>query len=262
KSLISFFTIIPIRVDPLSEDTQKYLPLTPVIGAFYGIIAGLLFIGLNSLLPPFPSAAIMLLTVYLLNGFLHIDGLIDFGDGITAFGEREKKLSAMKDPRVGAGGVALVLLVTLTALSLYSALPYYHTVSYTQLFIFIYTLEILCKNSLLACATFGKPHNSGIGKIFVEKMGKKKLLTSTLMSLILILIIIFPYTCFLRLSISLEIKIFLLLSPAISIPIGAAIAYFANKIFGCVTGDVLGASHEISRLIILVVIIVVIKLYA
>ncbi|MEM3526366.1 MAG: adenosylcobinamide-GDP ribazoletransferase, partial [Candidatus Jordarchaeaceae archaeon] len=90
KSLISFFTIIPIRVDPLSEDTQKYLPLTPVIGAFYGIIAGLLFIGLNSLLPPFPSAAIMLLTVYLLNGFLHIDGLIDFGDGITAFGEREK----------------------------------------------------------------------------------------------------------------------------------------------------------------------------
>jgi adenosylcobinamide-GDP ribazoletransferase len=262
KSLLALFTIIPIRGEILSEETPKYLPLTTLVGVFYGVLAGLLFVGLNFILPPFPSAAIMLLAIYLLNGFLHMDGLIDFGDGITAFGDREKKLSAMKDPKVGAGGVTLALLVTLTTLSLYSTLTPHHTISYAQIFLFIYTIEIVCKNSLLACATFGKPHNSGIGKTFVEGMEKKKLLASTLISLIFLSITIFLYIHLINFSISPEIKIFLLSSPIISIPIGATIAYIANKSFGCVTGDVLGASHEISRLIILILCTVVIKLYA
>ncbi|MEM2145932.1 MAG: adenosylcobinamide-GDP ribazoletransferase, partial [Candidatus Jordarchaeaceae archaeon] len=127
KSLLALFTIIPIRGEIISEETAKYLPLTAVIGVFYGVLAGLLFVGLNFILPPFPSAAIMLLAIYLLNGFLHMDGLIDFGDGITAFGDREKKLSAMKDPKVGAGGVTLALLVTLATLSLYSTLTPHNT---------------------------------------------------------------------------------------------------------------------------------------
>lgn len=262
KSLLALFTIIPIKEDILTEETKKYLPLTSVIGVLYGILAGLIISGLNFVLPPFPSAAIMLLTIYLLNGFLHMDGLIDLGDGITAFGDREKKLSAMKDPKVGAGGVTLALLVTLATVSLYSTLSTHHTIPYIPPFLFVFTVEILCKNSLLACATFGKPHQSGIGKLFVEGMQKKKLLTSTLITLAFLLTAIFLYTHLLKLSIPLQIKIFLLTSPIISILIGATIAYTANKSFGCVTGDVLGASHEITRLIILALITVVTKTYA
>jgi adenosylcobinamide-GDP ribazoletransferase len=262
KSLLALFTIIPIKEEILTEETKKYLPLTSVIGALYGVVAGLVLVGLNFVLPPFPSAAIMLLTIYLLNGFLHIDGLIDFGDGITAFGDKEKKLSAMKDPKVGAGGLTLALLVTLATVSLYSTLSTPHTILYTPPCLLVFTVEILCKNSLLACATFGKPHKSGIGKLFVEGMQKKKLLTSTLITLAFLLTAIFLYTPLFNLNIPLQIKIFLLTSPAISILIGATIAYTANRSFGCVTGDVLGASHEISRLIILALITAVVKLYA
>nr|MDO8079754.1 adenosylcobinamide-GDP ribazoletransferase [Candidatus Freyarchaeota archaeon] len=262
KSLLALFTIIPIRGAPISEETAKYLPLTSVVGAFYGVLAGLLLVGLNFVLPPFPSAAIMLLALYLLNGFLHMDGLIDFGDGIAAFGDKKKKLSAMKDPKVGAGGLTLALLVTLATLSLYSTLPLYGKIPYAQLFLFVFSIEVFCKNSLLACATFGKPHKSGIGKLFVEGMGKKKLLASTLISVAFLITAIFLYAHFLNLSIACEIKIFLLTSPAISILIGTSIARSANRSFGCVTGDVLGASHEISRLIILALIVMVVKLYA
>lgn len=262
KSLMALFTIIPIRGGTVSEETAKYLPLTSAVGAFYGVVAGLLLVGLEFVLPPFPSAAIMLLAIYLLNGFLHADGLIDFGDGIAAFGDKKKKLSAMKDTKVGAGGVILALLTTLGTISLYSTLPLYGKIPYAPLFLLVFSIEVLCKNSLLACATFGKPHKSGIGKLFVEGMSKKKLLASTLITLAFLITAIFIYVHILDLSIACEIKLFLLISPAISIIIGASIARLANRSFGCVTGDVLGASHEITRLIILALITVVIKLYA
>ena len=256
KSLMALFTIIPIHGAQFSEEVFKYLPLTVLIGAFYGVLAGFVLVGLEFVLPPFASAAIMLLTVYLLNGFFHVDGLIDFGDGIAAFGDKQKKLSAMKDTRVGAGGLIFALLITIATLSLYSTIPY------ALLFLFVFSIEILCKNSLLACATFGKPHESGIGKLFVEGMGKKKLLASSIISLTFLIILIFIYAHFLDFSIAYEIKLFLLVSPAISIIPGTSVAFLANKTFGCVTGDVLGASHEISRLILLALTMVVITLYA
>ncbi len=256
KSLMALFTIIPIRGGQFSEEVFKYLPLTVLVGAFYGVLAGLLLVGLEFVLPPFASAAIMLLIVYLLNGFFHVDGLVDFGDGIAAFGDKQKKLSAMKDTRVGAGGLIFALLITIATLFLYSTIPY------ALLFLFAFSIEILCKNSLLTCATFGKPHESGIGKQFVEGMGKKKLLASSLISLIFLIIVIFFSAYFLDLSIACEIKLFLLISPAISIIIGASVALLANRSFGCVTGDVLGASHEISRLVILALVVVVITIYA
>ncbi len=256
KSLMAIFTVIPIREGQFSEEVVKYLPLTIIVGVFYGVLAGVIYAGLAFVLPAFASAAIMLLIVYLLNGFFHVDGLVDFGDGIAAFGDKQKKLSAMKDTRVGAGGLILTILITITTVSLYSAIPY------AQLFLFIFAIEVLCKNSLLACATIGKPYESGIGKQFVEGMNKKKLLASTLLSLTFLIIIIFSYVYFLDLSIACEIKLFLLISPAISIIAGASIALLANRSFGCVTGDVLGASHEISRLILLALTVAVITLYA
>ncbi|MHA1579878.1 MAG: adenosylcobinamide-GDP ribazoletransferase [Candidatus Freyarchaeota archaeon] len=251
KSLFALFTVIPIKGEEFSEDVARYLPLTPVVGAVYGVLAGLLLVGLEFVLPPFPSAAIMLLAVYLLNGFFHVDGLIDFGDGIAAFGDKQKKHQAMKDTKVGAGGVILALLVTLANVSLYSNIPL------PPLFISVFSVGILCKNSLLACAAFGKPHEYGLGKLFVERMNKKKLLVSSLISLALVSTAILIYYL-LDLSVAYELEIFLLASPLISIIAGASVSLPANKLFGCVTGDVLGASHEISRLIILALITMVI----
>ncbi len=256
KTLVAMFTVIPVRKSQFSEETVKYLPLTIIIGAFYGILAGIVYVGLALILPTFASAAIMLLTVHLLNGFFHVDGLTDFGDGIAAFGDKKKRLSAMKDVRVGAGGLILALLTTIATVSLYSVLPY------IQLFLLVFAIEVLCKNSLLACATLGKSHESGIGKQFVEGMNKKRLLASTLLSLAFLILIMFIYNYFLYISMACEVKLFLLFSPVLSVISGASFAVLSNRIFGCVTGDVLGASHEISRLILLTLIVAVISLYA
>ncbi|HPT74691.1 MAG TPA: adenosylcobinamide-GDP ribazoletransferase, partial [Methanomassiliicoccaceae archaeon] len=78
----------------------------PVIGLFYGLVAGTLFYALGHVFNGLIVAAIILLAVHGLNRFLHFDGLIDLGDGLIATGTMEKKMSAMKDTRVGAGGVA------------------------------------------------------------------------------------------------------------------------------------------------------------
>ena len=63
------------------------------------------------------AAAAVLALVLILSGCNHLDGLLDFGDGLMAHGSREKRVSAMTDRQIGTGGVAAALIVILLAFS-------------------------------------------------------------------------------------------------------------------------------------------------
>jgi len=55
----------------------------------------------------------------LINGAQHVDGLLDFGDGIMFHGSPSGKLRIMRDPTTGAGGLSLGLIIlTTTAFSI------------------------------------------------------------------------------------------------------------------------------------------------
>jgi len=96
----------------------------PLVGLGLGLAAGLIAAGLSRLgLPPLPSALLAVLTLALLTGALHEDGLADLADGMGARGGRDQRLAVMRDSRSGAFGVlALVFSVGLRAAAL-AALP-------------------------------------------------------------------------------------------------------------------------------------------
>ncbi|MEM3751063.1 MAG: adenosylcobinamide-GDP ribazoletransferase, partial [Candidatus Jordarchaeales archaeon] len=92
KLLLSFFTVIPVKHAGSLSEAAGHLALIPIIGVIYGLLAGISLAGMGLLLPSLPSAALTLLAVNFLNGFFHMDGLVDFGDGLTALGGRDEKL--------------------------------------------------------------------------------------------------------------------------------------------------------------------------
>lgn len=251
KLLFSFFTVIPVKHAGSLEEAAGHLALTSLVGAFYGIVAGVFLSVAELLIPPLPSATLALLVVSALNRFLHMDGLVDFGDGLTAVGSREEKLSAMKDVHVGAGGVAVALLVTASSIALYSSVPRDHAL------LSAFTVELACTVSMLACACAGKPRGSGLGSFFVENTGWRDLLASVAISAALSFLLFAASAYTLSLSASYELAPLIPLSLLVGVAAGVVVASLSNKVFGCVTGDVLGACRELSRIPLLVAALVV-----
>ena len=118
---LQFLSSLPIRLPgmPQPQELGRSLLFYPLVGLLFG----LLLWGLNTLLMGAPlllHAALLLTAWVLLSGGLHLDGLADSADAwLGGFGDRERTLTIMKDPRSGPIAVVtlgLVLLLKFTAL--------------------------------------------------------------------------------------------------------------------------------------------------
>jgi adenosylcobinamide-GDP ribazoletransferase len=223
------------------EGLSKRFYLVPLVGLFYGLIAGLAFYLLTQVFNNFVAAVIVVLVVHSLNRFLHFDGLIDLGDGLIATGTQEKKRGAMKDTRVGAGGVSFGIMFTLLLVGALSSV-------WTLLIFAPLAMEVLAKNSLLCAAAFGK-EREGLGSPFVKNTGPESVAASIALSLL----ILFPASLLLvspTYGLG-DAAIIVLSMTAASLICGWLMAKLAMRSFGCVNGDVLGATNEISKAVVL-----------
>ncbi|WP_109512010.1 adenosylcobinamide-GDP ribazoletransferase [Pseudomonas ovata] len=112
---LQFLGSLPVRLPGMPEPRQmgRSLLCYPLVGALFG----LMLIGLSLLLsgaPPMLHAALLLSAWVLLSGGLHLDGLADSADAwLGGFGDRERTLTIMKDPRSGPIAVVTLVLVLL-----------------------------------------------------------------------------------------------------------------------------------------------------
>jgi len=89
------------------------LPWFPLVGAVLGAAAGLVWWAGNHVWPPAVAAAVTAAVGVALTGALHFDGLADAADGLLPHAERERRLTIMRDPGVGAFAVVAVALALL-----------------------------------------------------------------------------------------------------------------------------------------------------
>jgi adenosylcobinamide-GDP ribazoletransferase len=112
---LQFLSSLPIRLPgmPTPEELGRSLLFYPLVGLLFGVVLW----ALNWLLlgTPLLLHAALLLTVWvLLSGGLHLDGLADSADAwLGGFGDRERTLTIMKDPRSGPIAVVTLVLVLL-----------------------------------------------------------------------------------------------------------------------------------------------------
>lgn len=253
KGMFSFFTMLPINIEMKEMKAMDHnFWLVPVIGLFYGVLSLAIYSLLYWIIgSTFVSAVAALFCVHMFNRFLHLDGMIDIGDGLTVAGTREDHLRALKDTRIGAGGMATGLFVVLITVACYSfSVPY-------VMFFLIPMAEIMARNAQVSAAAFGMP-GQGMAGNSVRYTEPFDLLGSSGLSVIFSVIMMVIVSLICDVQIYMALWIALIVSFIVSIVWGFIMVIIAEKNFGMVNGDVLGATNESSRALILVIALAVV----
>jgi len=112
---LQFLSSLPVSLPGMPEPRElgRSLLFYPLVGVLFGLLLWLASLLLQG--TPAPLHAALLLTVWvLLSGALHLDGLADSADAwLGGFGDRERTLQIMKDPRSGPIAVVTLVLVLL-----------------------------------------------------------------------------------------------------------------------------------------------------
>tara|TARA_Y100001960_G_scaffold238593_1_gene251621 strand:+ start:473 stop:1114 length:642 start_codon:yes stop_codon:yes gene_type:complete len=202
--------------------------LFPIVGIIIGLVIGTLGYGLSLYLEPLVVSLVVVASLAVMTGIHHTDGLADFADGLMTKGSKEKKRKAMKDLSVGSAGIFSIVIYavgTIIALSLSSGM---------ELFKIILLSEIMAKFSMVLMAGLGNSAAIGSNSPFMDSMKDKKRLLVAGVITIIPFIIIGEMNGFIVFAVGIVITMFL---------VG-----LSTRSFGGITGDVMGASNEITRL--------------
>ncbi len=227
SSVFSFLTILPTSNSELNS-IAKNMYLFPIVGIIIGLVIGTLGYGLSLYLEPLVVSLVVVASLAVMTGIHHTDGLADFADGLMTKGSKEKKRKAMKDLSVGSAGIFSIVIYavgTIIALSLSSGM---------ELFKIILLSEIMAKFSMVLMAGLGNSAAIGSNSPFMDSMKDKKRLLVAGVITIIPFIIIGEMNGFIVFAVGIVITMFL---------VG-----LSTRSFGGITGDVMGASNEITRL--------------
>lgn len=250
--MFSFFTMIPIKVEKKHMDSMNSMFwLVPVVGLFYGLLLVAVYVPLQHYVSPLIAAIVSIFVVEAFNRFLHMDGTIDLGDGLTVSGTKEDHIRALKDTNVGAGGVCTGIFVILIM-----ALSYAHLGASV---IFLgFAIEIFSKNAQVATACFGNP-SDGMASDSVRNTNAVSLILSSILCAIFAAAIYAAlyFADFNGYPIIDEYAIVAVIGFFLSIIWGFVLAKIGNRNFGFVNGDILGASNETFKALFSVVAVIV-----
>jgi adenosylcobinamide-GDP ribazoletransferase len=120
---VTFLTRVPLgrRIEVDATDVGRGAVFFPLVGAGIASLAGLAAAGLEGPLPALVAGGLGVAVAVALTGALHLDALADTADALGA-GTRDRALEIMRDPRLGAFGVAAVALALLVEAAALGAL--------------------------------------------------------------------------------------------------------------------------------------------
>ncbi|MCL1978366.1 MAG: adenosylcobinamide-GDP ribazoletransferase [Candidatus Bathyarchaeota archaeon] len=243
KNLLSFLTVLPIKMDnDLLSDCARYMFAFPLVGAFIGLIAGTFGWVAYQFLPGIVVGGLVTAALLWLTGLHHTDGLLDFGDGVMVHGTPERKVEVMHDQLTGAGGLSLgILTILITALAI-------GQINSSLIIPAIIVVEVSAKFSMIVMAWTGKAVHQGMNTSFLSFMHGPKGTARLIAGLLISLAIALPLLHWAGAIVILA-----------SILTSIVMTFIAHRNFNGVTGDVFGATNELTRLVSLIALLAVIS---
>jgi len=243
KSLIvcfSMYSIIPMPKVDWDKNSMKYtFCFFPFVGAVIGLVLLLWFwlasfLSLNVMF--FASVATIIPVI--ISGGIHMDGYIDTCDAIFSYGDTQKKLEILKDPRTGAFGVIGCVVLLLLQFGVYSQ------IKENPKFILIVAIGFFLSRCIggVAVTTMKTAKDSGLAYIFSNNADKN------IVKVTLILLIIISFLLIAMLNVVLAIVIICTL-----ILLVIWFNFFCSKQFGGVTGDLIGFIITLTECCILII---------
>lgn len=221
RAAISLLTVLPVSVDP-TRGGATIVWFAPV-GALLGALVAVLDTVLSLALPAIVVAPLDLVALALLTGGLHLDGLADSADGLSAGGDAERRLAIMREPAIGAFAVAAVVLVLLVDASALAASPFRPSALW---------LAVVCSRWAMAIAIWAFPYArpSGLGAAYRAGARPRHALAATALTAVLAL----PFGLIGAAAI------------AAAVALAALVGARALAVLGGLTGDVYGAIGEVT----------------
>lgn len=240
---IGFLTTLPAGKSDRLVHLQKQTYLFPVAGIlaglFIGIVASLLMIAIPD--QPGVIAVLVIASIYAVTGFNHLDGLSDFGDGITAHGSREKKINALKDIALGTGGAAFIVLYFMMVFVIIQALAAMNTNSFSLGFSLM-VAEVSSKHSMISSAWLGRPIHQGMGSMIADNTHSRQFFYSLVIAALFSTVVLGTAG----------------MAALVAAMIGSILVVLSsNRHFGGINGDCIGTSNEIGRLMALIVLFII-----
>lgn len=237
RALLSFFTIYPVS-GPSLEDAARSSHLLPLVGLFTAAPGASLLL-FAYVLPPSVAAVLALGGVLLAAGFHHADGVLDAGDALMVPGDPARRRAVMKDARVGIGGLGALFLVYAPAAAALAALAETSPLRAVPVLI---AAEIASRSVMLLMMSFGRPaHATSSSVPFVHALAGPRRPAAIALALLAPLPFLLPSGAVGALG-------------AICVPLVASLGLrLSRRAFGGISGDSIGATAELTRTALLVV---------
>ncbi|HJO93046.1 MAG TPA: adenosylcobinamide-GDP ribazoletransferase [Victivallales bacterium] len=234
KLAISFLTCIPVVVmDADDKSWLKSMIYYPFCGYIIGILVliPLYLIKYFLISNPIVLAGLAVLILAYITRGLHIDGLADICDGFFCPASRNRRMEIMKDSRVGSFGVIGICLLFLIKFAVL------YVIIYSGHMFYLLPAIVFSRFAMVFLAFIGRSASShGLGQKIIGNVTPK----------ILIISFICTIPCF-----------FFSFKTLLAFVLMVLFLYVLNlkskKLIGGINGDVLGASCELSEVIILLV---------
>lgn len=123
RQAVTLLTVLPVRGPATLDSPGTVMLLAPLVGLLLAVPCALLLVALDAVTrgPAILAAAATIAALAGATRGLHLDGLADLADGLGSYAGPERARAVMKQPDVGALGVATVALVLLVQVGALSA---------------------------------------------------------------------------------------------------------------------------------------------
>ena len=221
---VALLTRIPVSTRP--SDLSSAVAWLPVVGAGVGAVIGGVYVGLSYLVPGLAAAGIALTVGLLLTGGFHEDGLADAADALGA-SSPQHAMEIMKDPHHGTFGVVAVSLSLLIRAGAMAAMGGWAALGS------LVAAHALSRGAAVGVLAALRPADAdGLGSAYAAGLRRTAAASGYLAAVILG-----------------AAGLGLWVVPAVLMTVVTAVvtAGVASRRFGGMTGDVLGATQQLSE---------------
>lgn len=232
--MLAFLTILPAGKAHDIHYVAKSMYLFPLAGVVIGGIVGGMAFGISPFLHPLLVGLMVAGSLVILTGAHHTDALADFADGLMAKGDKEVKRRAMLDPAVGSAGVAALVMYFAGMIIVFGT-----GFSGLQILTSIIAAEVIAKYVMVLLTFKGTSAWEGFSSPFTAAMKDGRRMAAATGIMLPVVWFASGYAGMAALG--------------VAIALGALMRQASKRSFGGISGDVLGASNEVTRLASLIV---------
>ncbi|MDR0882787.1 MAG: adenosylcobinamide-GDP ribazoletransferase [Candidatus Adiutrix sp.] len=226
---LSFMSLIPTGRDtPLTpEEMGRFPAFYPVVGLFLGLDMFILWLLIAPLLPARVAALLVVIFLVVVNRGFHLDGLSDTADALFSHQPRQRQLEIMKDSHQGTFGVLSIVLAILLKVEFVALLA-----PDAPWFLILWPVWGRVAASVAAVRSTYVGLSQGLGYLMVAKSTSREMFLAALFTLLL----------------SCGGGWAALLTAVAAILCGLILTRIWRAALGGVTGDLLGATIELTEM--------------